>query len=205
MGCPIWDIPAWLITHPVVLFVWEIQLGLGHLVLPGLLQDITYSIINGNILFACSNNTSAFFVTVGIGIIWPFFLDLADPTTDHGGYKLFAYALAILLHIYNSLINMRYLCIFPHMQWTIENTWAFHIWPDGTPFGNYTIQMSNNCLPGLAAHCTKDFFLHLMLTITYVHVCIYNNWNKYRKCLKMGLKIQNGWVGWQAGRGKRIG
>ena len=22
------------------------------------------------------------------------------------------------------------------MQWTIENMWAFHIWPDGTPFSN---------------------------------------------------------------------
>jgi hypothetical protein len=44
-----------------------------------------------------------------------------------------------------------------------------------------------------------------MLAITYGHVCIYNNLNKYRKCPKMGLKIQNGWVGWQAGRGKRVG
>jgi len=22
------------------------------------------------------------------------------------------------------------------MQWTIENMWAFHIWPDGTPLSN---------------------------------------------------------------------
>ena len=56
---------------------------------------------------------------------------------DCGGYNLFAYALAILLHIYNSLINMRCLHIPPHMQWTIENMQAFHIQPDGTPFGNY--------------------------------------------------------------------
>ena len=27
--------------------------------------------------------------------------------------------------------------ILLHMQWTIENMWAFHIQPDGTPFGNY--------------------------------------------------------------------
>jgi len=36
-------------------------------------------------------------------------------TADRGGYNLFAYALAILLHIYNSLINMRYLHILPHI------------------------------------------------------------------------------------------
>jgi hypothetical protein len=36
-------------------------------------------------------------------------------TADHSGYKLSAYALAILLHIYNSLINMRYLHILLHI------------------------------------------------------------------------------------------
>jgi len=35
--------------------------------------------------------------------------------TDRGGYKLSTYALAILLHIYNSLINMIYLHILPHI------------------------------------------------------------------------------------------
>ena len=36
-------------------------------------------------------------------------------TADRGGYNLSAYALAILVHIYNSLINMRYLHIFQHI------------------------------------------------------------------------------------------
>lgn len=37
------------------------------------------------------------------------------PTADRGGYNLFAYALAIPLHVYNSLINMRRLHILPHI------------------------------------------------------------------------------------------
>ena len=58
------------------------------------------------------------------------------PTADHGGFKFITYVLTILWHIYSSLINMRCLHILPHMQWTIENMWAFHIRPDGTPFSN---------------------------------------------------------------------
>jgi len=34
---------------------------------------------------------------------------------DRGGYNLFTYALAILLHIYNSLVIMRYLHILLHI------------------------------------------------------------------------------------------
>ena len=34
---------------------------------------------------------------------------------DHGGYNLSAYALAILVHIYNSLINMGCLHILLHI------------------------------------------------------------------------------------------
>ena len=36
-------------------------------------------------------------------------------TADHGGYNLSTYALAILVHIYNSLINMGCLHILPHI------------------------------------------------------------------------------------------
>ena len=37
------------------------------------------------------------------------------PTVARGGYNLSAYALAILVHIYNNLINMRCLHILPHI------------------------------------------------------------------------------------------
>jgi hypothetical protein len=36
-------------------------------------------------------------------------------TADRGGYNLSTYALAILVHIYNSLINMGCLHILPHI------------------------------------------------------------------------------------------
>jgi hypothetical protein len=36
-------------------------------------------------------------------------------TADRGGYNLSAYVLAILVHIYNSLINMGCLHILPHI------------------------------------------------------------------------------------------
>jgi hypothetical protein len=35
---------------------------------------------------------------------------------DHGGYNLSAYALAIHVHIYNSLINVGCLHILPHIE-----------------------------------------------------------------------------------------
>jgi len=38
-----------------------------------------------------------------------------------------------LQHSQQTVVNI--ICL--HMQWTIENMWAFHIQPDGTPFGNY--------------------------------------------------------------------
>ena len=41
--------------------------------------------------------------------------DKIELTEDRGGYNLLAYGLAILLHIYNSLINMRYLHVLPHI------------------------------------------------------------------------------------------
>jgi hypothetical protein len=40
---------------------------------------------------------------------------MTSEMADHGGYKLFAYALANLLHIYNGLINMRHLHILLHI------------------------------------------------------------------------------------------
>jgi hypothetical protein len=39
---------------------------------------------------------------------------ITSTTADRGGYDLSAYALAILVHIYNSLINMGCLHILPH-------------------------------------------------------------------------------------------
>jgi hypothetical protein len=40
---------------------------------------------------------------------------------DHGGFKFITYVLAILWHIYSSLINMRCLHILPHIILNILN------------------------------------------------------------------------------------
>jgi hypothetical protein len=99
--------------------------------------------------------------------------NLSSVTADRGGYNLSTYALAIHVHIYNSLSNMGCLHILPHienlqnngwcphMQWTIENIWAFpkhpiH-WEPGTwtryvYLGTWTGGISTNLnMPDLAS------------------------------------------------------
>ena len=49
------------------------------------------------------------------------------------------------------------------MQWTIENMWAFHIWPDGTPFSNTvpsTIAMGQAHLLQPTNQFTRFFLYH---------------------------------------------
>jgi hypothetical protein len=49
-----------------------------------------------------------------------------------------------------------------HMQWTIENMWAFHIQPDGTPLSN-SYQME---------YCPVDYErpTYFQLSIAYVDI-----------------------------------
>jgi hypothetical protein len=55
-------------------------------------------------------------------------------TVDRGGYDLSAYALAILVHIYNSLINMRCLHILPHMRTSTIVLQTLDMWKDTVQF-----------------------------------------------------------------------